>query len=326
MESSDIPDHLPEDLEAEPEEPQAPYRSLWVPLLVIPAMIGMVVILISVLFGGIAGSEYGPQENLERMLHGGSNESDQAAMALVRQMWSNLEDVAAGEEPEWPIDETLLPKVRRGWDRIDEEDPDDALDAYVLAMVQAYLGDVDGVHHLLAQLGRLGAEHDPGGEHRFRILSSLGQLGPGLPASTRETVADAVVPFLESEDSGLRQIAAVSLQTLPSEGTIPALRGVLQDGLLQVRGSAAISLSHLGDVEAAGVLAELLDPESYAAERRLDDRLWYRQQDVSDSRIKAADALARLGRDEDFALLEGLAATDADLNVKGHAKKLLARR
>ena len=63
---------------------ESPYKNLLVPLVVVPALIVMVLVLVFVLFGAVAGKEDSPRENLDRLLHGGFNERKQAAFNLVR--------------------------------------------------------------------------------------------------------------------------------------------------------------------------------------------------------------------------------------------------
>ena len=70
--------------------PPPPYRNLWVPLVVVPALIVMVLVLVFVFFSSIVGEEASPRENLARMLEGGANERRQASFNLVRQTLDEL--------------------------------------------------------------------------------------------------------------------------------------------------------------------------------------------------------------------------------------------
>jgi HEAT repeat protein len=314
MAQTEIPDSLPEEL-PDKSAPEAPYRSLWIPLIVVPALIVMVLILIWTLFGAIAGEEASPGQNLSRMIHGTSNERDQASMLLVRQIVEHLESVREGGEPEWEIDPSFLPEVQRAWE---DTDPEELRFRYVLAVIQARLDDPSGVPNLLGILEASEVD-DSDGQIRFLALLSLGALADRMGASHKEDSAERVSGFLDDPDPGLRQAAAIALQGLPGEVSIAALRQALRDGVLSVRGNAAISLSHLGDPEASSVLHELLDPEVYAQERGRSPGLWTRAQDISKSRIMAVKALARLGRPEDIATLRSVARDDADINVRGAA-------
>jgi len=318
MQSDEIPDALPADF---PEAPApAPYRNLWVPLVVVPALIVMVLVLVWVLFGSIAGSEKNPAENVQRMVEGNSNEREQAAQLLVNQIQGYLDDVGAGKEPAWELDASFLPGVEQALADLDE---DELEFRYVLAFVQLELGDAQGLDHMLALLGS-GEDLDPGAEMRFRVLYALGLLGPAFAPAGRERAIDAIVPFLANQDAGLRLMATVALRGLPSERSVSALKGALGDGVLGVRGNAAISLAELGDPAGAPVLRELLDTGSYAAERAASPNRWASAERVSESRIQAVRALARLGRPEDLAALEPLAQDDDDPNVRGAALRALA--
>jgi HEAT repeat protein len=98
---------------------------------------------------------------------------------------------------------------------------------------------------------------------------------------------------------------------------------VLGAAMLDVRGSAALALARLGDPSGAAVLQELLEPESYAAEHAVDADRWYRAEHVSESRIQAVQALARLGRPADLAVLAAAEAREDDQNVLAEIKGAL---
>jgi HEAT repeat protein len=318
MAEDDIPDALPADF---PEPPAAsPYKNLWVPLVVVPALIVMVLVLVWVLFGSLAGSEKSPAENVQRMVEGSSNEREQASILLVNQIRGYLEDQRAGKETTWELDASFLPEVERA---LAEVEPDEVIFRYVLAFVLLQLGDPEGVDHLIGLLAASDDE-DPGGEVRFLVLHTLGVLGPTLDAPTRAAAVAAVLPFLSSQDPGLRLMATSALQGLPGEESLAALERALGDPALDVRGSAAISLSLLGDPAGADVLRELLDPAAYAAERAVSSTRWASGEQVSATRIQAVHALARLGRAQDLAALEPLARDDEDLNVREAALRALA--
>ncbi|MEM7309881.1 MAG: HEAT repeat domain-containing protein [Planctomycetota bacterium] len=324
MDPSEIPDTLPDDLDPSPTglEPESPYRNLLVPLVVVPALIVMVLVLVYVLFGAVAGNERSPQENLDRILNGTSNERDQASMLLVSQVLQHLTAQQEGRDSEWEIDASFLPAVERAWEQTEEED---VLHRYVFAVIQAQLGDPAGLEHLIALL-ELRDDLDADGKVRFLTLRSLGALGPSLEPADQALAASHVARFLESDDGGHRLLAASALQTLPSDETVSRLRSALSDGRLDVRATAAISLSYHGDGEAGPVLREVAGLEAYDAERSLDPTMWQRSSDVSNSRTKAVEALARLGRPEDYEALERIALDDPDLNVRGAALKALDGR
>jgi HEAT repeat protein len=318
MTSPEIPDALPEDF---PESPApAPYRNLWVPLVVIPALIVMVLVLVWVLFGSLAGSEKSPSENVQRMVEGSSNEREQAAMLLVSQIEAHLADLNAGRASEWELDSSFLPDVQQALEKTDADEVDTR---FVLSFVQFQLGDPEGLDGLIALLSAEEGD-DPGAKVRFFVLRTLGVLGPILDPAQRQAALAAVLPFLEHEDPGLRAMAAAALQGLPGDETRPALSRALGDRALHVRGNAAISLALLDDPAGAEVLREMLGEEAYAAEHAASAQRWAHAELVSESRIQAVHALARLGRAEDLAALQPLARDDGDPNVRAAALRALA--
>ena len=303
--------------EVEVEAP-TPYRNLWVPLVVVPALIVMVVVLIFVLFSGIVGAEKTPRENLERMLRGGQNESQQAAFNLVQQTVAAWEAQAAGTESEWDIDEGFLPDLHRGWEETAERE---VTQRVVLAILMAGLDDPAGIEHL-AELAAMDESLDPDGAHRFSIVHALSSLGPHLSERDRERAAEVAVSMLDSPDPGLVGVAVVALQRLPSPVTLPALEGMLQSGSLELRGNAALAMAELGSSAGAGVLVEMLSLEPYEAERAADPTKWSRQDTISESRIRALETLVALGVELPDDRVEALLA-DPDLNVRGTANRLL---
>ncbi len=293
-------------------EPEAPYGNLFVPLLVVPAMIVIVLVLVWVLFGAIAGDEAGPRDNLRTMVHGGANEREQASFNLVRQVLEDWQAVEAGEDPPWGIDARYVPDVQRAWEQTDEDEYDAR---YVLAILLARLGDEAGEEHLVELLA-MPEDADPDGQKRFFVLQALGTLG-------NSEHAPAVIEFLDHPDQGLQHMAIGALQSMPGEATLAALRGLLEDGDLELRGQAAVSLARLGDPAGAAVLRELIDPATYELDRKLDEARWARAQEVSAARRTATLGLGGLGREEDRAFLRELAEEDADPEVREAALRAL---
>lgn len=299
----------------EPESAETPYGSLFVPLVVVPALIVMVLVLVFVLFGAITGDELTPRENLQRMLHGGANQRDQAAFSLVRQSIEDWRAREEGREPEWGLDAGFLPDVSAAWELVDE---DDYTRRYVLAILMSQLGDPEGGERLVEILEATAAE-ESGGEMPVLALEALASLGD-------DGTADVIIRFLKHPDPLLVRGAASALQNLPGEASREALRDLLGRGDLDLRGMAAISLSHLGDPAGADVLLELLDQGSYTRERELSPERWTSGENVSHSRRLAVEALARLGRPEDEALLREIADGDDDPTVREVALRVLSDR
>jgi HEAT repeat protein len=135
-----------------------------------------------------------------------------------------------------------------------------------------------------------------------------------------------VIPFLDHPDRYLQQAAAAALQTMPSPASVEALEGVLGDPSLELRGMAAISLSHLGSGAGATVLIDLIDAETYARARAADPSKYGDAALVQNNRIRAVEALARLGRSQDRSVFERLVADDRDPAVREAAMRALADR
>lgn len=321
MTEIEVRDPDPEDddeLEDEGGPEGSPYQNLFVPLIVVPAMIVIVLVLVFVLFGAIAGEESSPQDNLNRMVQGGANESKQAAFNLVRQLQENLQVERAnaarelGEldgEPEelpWVIDATMLPQVHAAWNRFGE---DAFEERYVLALLLHHLDDDSGLERIEEMLGMPDTVENAG-QNRYNLLIALGLIGDP------ETAA-MIRPFLADEDPGLALAAALALQRMPGEENEAALREVLGASDLALRGQAAISLSHLGDPTGADVLRAMLEPEVYEAERAVHPERWTKGVDVRRARMNAAAGLVRLGLPEDRELLERMSREDADPEVRG---------
>ena len=294
------------------EGPASPYGNLLVPLVVVPAMIVVVVILVYTLVGAITGEEASLDENLHRVLHGGSNEREQAAFALVAQLAENDRARVNGAELPWELSNDLAPNLAGALEGLGE---DEAQMRYVISSALYHLGDPAGLEGM-RQILALGEDADPDGRLKFHALYCIG------PRGEPETFED-VRAFLESEDEGLRILSAGFLRFYPRELAIPALKGVLGDHDLAVRLNAAISLSWLGDPAGAMLLKDGAGREIYEAERSRDPREYARPEVVRENRVRALEALARLGREGDRALFEELASGDEDLQVREAAMKAL---
>lgn len=315
MATEDPPEDDPKEIAGEPaseEEMVSPYRNLLVPLVVVPAMIVIVVLLVYTLVGAITGEEASVDENLHRILHGGANEREQAAFALVAQLAENDRALADGKALPWEISDELTPNLAGALEGLDE---DDAQLQFVISSALHHLGDpagLEGLRNILA----LGEEADPDGKLKFHALYCLG------PRGEPETFED-VRAFLDAEDTGLRILAAGFLRFYSEDLAVPALEGALGDHDLSVRLNAAISLSWLGDPAGAMLLKDGARRELYEAERARDPREYARPDIVRGNRVRALEGLARLGRAEDRAFFEELASDDEDLEVREAAMRAL---
>lgn len=292
---------LPESAEEQP----APYKSLWMPLVVVPGMIVMALVLVFLAFGGIGGTEPSIDENLRVLVSGGKNERTQAAFSLSQKIASNSRATLDGEELPWPVPEDLASRVRDAWDSAGDED---YTTKFVLGSLQAQLGDGDGVPHLVELLS-MPDSADSDRQLLFQVLVSLGTFG-----DSRAT--PHVVEFATHEDQGLRSVVAIVLQQLPGEAVQPTLEGLIHDAELEVRANAAISLAKLENPAGVPVLLSLLESDVYRAENEADKRRFRSGELISRSRRKALTALSNLGRERDRLAVEAY-RDDADLEFRG---------
>lgn len=293
----------------------SPYKNLWVPLVVVPFLVVGTLVLVYAFFGAIGGKEASLEENLDRAVHGGPNESQQALVSLASQLVANREALGNNKPEPFPGGPTFLERLQDAWKELESEGKPSF--RFVVALALSNAGD-PGARDKLESLLALSDEDDPQGELRFKTLEALAFRGD--PASAR-----AVIPFLKHPDPFLRQAAAAALQAMPDPESIAALKGVLDDSSLELRGMAAVSLSHLGDASGARVLRDLAGAEIYAAEHTTNARRFSSAILVQNSRVTAVRALARLGLPEDRALFERLASSsEPDPAVREAAMKALA--
>jgi hypothetical protein len=291
-----------------------PYRNLWVPLILIPAALVIAILLVWVLFSGIAGSEASLEDNLQRIVDGGRNDRDQALFNLARQVSENEKARLAGDDLPWPPEPDFLDRVRSVADQVGADNHQAHL---ALGVLLATEGDSEGLN-ILRDVMALSAEDDPDGSLRFVALENLALVGG------QEDVPH-ILEILQGEDEGLRNLAAASLGRIQGDAARKALLGALGDSTLEVRGSAALALSGFDppDLGAAEVLRDLLDPAVYEAENARDSSKYRRGQLASANRVRALTALARLRIEADRAIFEELKA-DPDVDVSEAAMLALA--
>ncbi len=301
---------------AEADAPR-PYGNLLVPLVVVPAIIVMVLVLVFVLFAGVVGEESTPRENLQTMLEGGKNARQQAAFNLVRQTLEAWQAERDGTESAWDLDETFVPSLETAWERVEE---DEVATRLVLSILLA--GEGQGVEKLTDLLA-MPEKVDPGAEFRFKAVGALGLLGERVEGPERQRAAQALIGLLEHPDEGLQGAAVASRQAFPGAETTAALQEMLRSSSLVLRGNAALSLAELGDPSGAGVLLEMLEPDSYGADRAADGRKWSSERLVSESRQRALATLVELDQLPERSVLERF-TEDPDLDFRGIVHGLLA--
>lgn len=294
----------------------SPYRNLLVPLVVVPFMVVGVLVLVFVFFGAVAGEETSIEENLRRVVDGGLNERKQAAMSLVSQALENNKARNAGQAEPWPVGPDFLDQLGRAWEEV-SVDGEPTHRRLAIAQLSALYRDPQAYERLAVFLDA-SAEDDADGQMRLSALMGLAWLDDPRAAAR-------VIPFLHSSESFLRQAAAAVLQSMPSDETRAALAQLLDDPSLELRGQAAISLSHLGDARGADVLRELVDPASYAKVHAELPAKFASQKLIQDTRYRALVGLARLRRPEDRALFEAVAREDQSPLVREAAMRALER-
>jgi HEAT repeat protein len=304
-----------DDLQPEAPPPaSSPYRNLFVPLVVVPFLVVGVLVLVFVFFGAIRGRDATLSENLERAVHGGSKEREQAAVSLVAQAVENSQAQARGDPFPWRAPPSFVSDLQEAWRNTEGDDA--LLIRLALAQLSAQFGDPEAFEKL-AWFLTLSNAQDPEGKLRGPALIALSWLGD-------PRAAERVIPFLHHADPYLRQSAAAALQRLPGPETVEALRGALDDPSLEFRGMAAISLSHLGERSGAAVLRELVDPATFAAAHEHEPRKWASPELIQQTRLQAVRALARLDLEADRPLLRRLADGDQDPEVREAAMRALA--
>jgi HEAT repeat protein len=301
-----------EQIELPRDGDQSPYKNLWMPLVVVPGLIVIVLVLVFLAFGGIGGSEPSIADNLQDVMTGGKNERTQAAFMLSQKVSANSAAQLDGDPLPFPLPEDMTERVGEALRSTASEE---YRTRFVLASLLAQLGDRDGVPGLLEVLG-MPDSADPERELRFDVLVTLGTFGDARAVGP-------VVAYAEHPDHGLRSVVAIVLQKLSGPQVEPTLIGLLGDTELEVRANAAISLAKLGNAAGAGVLRSLLETEVYTLEHGRDERRFRSAEVVSRSRRKALSALARLGRSEDRAGVEGY-REDPDLEFRAVVLDALA--
>jgi hypothetical protein len=268
------------------------------------------------LFGSLTGEEASLDENLEKIVHGGRNERDQALMSLSIQAAANHAAAVEDRELPWSMEDGFPERVRAA---LGELDPDEYQKRLVLGILMASIDEPEGVTTLLGLL-EVDDSADPEGQVRFQAMRNLGLIGDGR-------ATEAVIGFLGDDDAGLRAMAATCLANLPGPGVREGLAGVLGDSSLEVRANAAIALSKLvpPDPRAGPVLRELLDPAIYQEENERDGQRYRLGRLVSAIRVRALQALSQLALEEDLAVFERL-RDDPDVAVAEAALAALAER
>ena len=320
----DIPPKAPRTIEiadgpgSAEDSPESGYGNLWIPLLVVPAGIVFAIVGIFALFGSLSGSEGDLSENLALVVSGGKNERQQALFNLARQAAENQRAAQAGEEAAWPISAGFTNEVKSALEGMDADEYETRL---VLAVLLCALGEDHGTEVLL-DLVQLTDEQDGDGRIRLGALQNLGLLAENNHPLAQEATQTAIALAIHA-DVGLRVGAAGALAVLRRDGGREALVAALDDSELQVRATAALSLSRLDPPgpSAVPLLQDMTGLELWEAARGNSPGRFRRSSDIQRFRVWAAEALGRYGEGQK-AFLEGLRESD-DLQVREVAFRLL---
>ncbi len=286
--------------QASPEE--APFKKWIVPLFVIPTAIGASMILILVLFFFLSAEESTPRENLDRVLYGGRNERQQAAMELQRQVQSM-------ENPKAELDRSFVPDLLDAFEK-SLKDPEE--EPHVLALFSGLLGYLREPRAVppLVQALEDSREYEGSGMKvtvQWCAAYALAQIGsPECLEPLRKLLST-------SEDQGLRVVAAGGLGKIQDPQSQAALRAALRDPFRFVRWTAALGLAGFGDREALEPLREMLQVENAA--------YWKDPSQRQESVKRAIDAVVYLQDEDSLPLLHQLDLEERDLKIRDYAKK-----
>ena len=297
------------------------YGNLWIPLLVVPAGIVFAIVGVFALFGSLAGSEGNLSENLALVVSGGKNERQQALFNLARQAAENQAAVQTGEDAPWPVPTGFVREVKAALEGLDADENETRL---VLAILLSSLGDEQGIQTLL-DLARLNDEQDGDGRIRLGALQNLGLLAENQQESVHEATGIAVA-LVTHDDLGLRMGAAGTLAVLGGVGGREALVAALDDHELQVRATAALSLSRLDppDTVAVPLLMDMTGMELWDGARESTAGRFQRSSDIQRYRVWAAEAIGRYGKAHQAFMIE-LKESD-DLQVREAALRYENRK
>lgn len=297
------------------------YGNLWIPLLVVPAGIVCAIVGVFALFGSLAGSEGDLSDNLALVVSGGKNERQQALFNLARQAAENQAAVQTGEDAPWPVSTGFIGEVKAALEGLDVDENETRL---VLAILLSSLGDEQGIQTLL-ELARLNDEQDGDGRIRLGALQNLGLLAENQHESVHEATGIAVA-LVTHDDLGLRMGAAGTLAVLRGEGGREALIAALDDSELQVRATAALSLSRLDPPHPVAVplLKDMTGMELWEGARESTAGRFQRSSDIQRYRVWAAEAIGRYGKAHQAFMVE-LKESD-DLQVREAALRYESRK
>jgi len=225
------PDQQPEDNEGKEKKILIIFRFVFVPLMVVGA-----VVFIIVLFGNLALKEKSVKDYLYDIRSGSKSERWQAAYHLSNLLANpkkNYEEEARKN----------LPEILMIYHQSKNSDPE--IRRY-LALALGRLKDPRAVPALIE------STQDQDSQTVIWSIWALGSIGD--KAATPVLLED-----LNSQDSGIRTMSAYALGVLNDPKAIPALQGHLDDSSVEVSWNSAIALARMNDASGSDLLLKMMD-------------------------------------------------------------------
>jgi len=119
-----------------------------------------------------------------------------------------------------------------------------------------------------------------------------------------------VLPFLDSERSDLKKMAAYVLGVIGSAASVKSLQALLDDPERDVRWNSALSLARLGDNAGYSELLTMLDRETLEADGG------FTAAKIEEVMIGAIKGIVLLGRNDALPYLEDLSREEKSLKVR----------
>lgn len=282
-----------------PEHPLEPSRRRSPLLLFVVGILGLT-LGVYVLFGLIADEDKTSSEYLDEIgMRSGS--AWQVAFELSRMI---------GREDPARRDPSFIPRLLNLFER--SIDADLRLRRY-LTLTLRELRDPSSVEALLSALD------DDDLQTRLYAVEALGAIADPRALAT-------LLPLVGAPEPDLRKVAAHALGSMDGTETRSALRGALNDPIIDVAWNAALSLARIGDPEGAPLLARMLDRDYLRGVTRADEEGVPRRMTERQIRQAMINALHGLVRLEDRSRLETIrmvAGSDPDLQVRQAALQAL---
>jgi len=207
-----------------------------------------VAVSLSVFFYLVAASGRRPRDIGERI-----EEISQAARA---DRWQKAFDLAIWLQQQEPMPKASVSEEVRLFRLLDRESDRKTRAFLALAAGQLRLKSCLPVLEKMA--AEAPEEADPLADGRVYAIMALGEIGDSA-------TLDAVLQGVRSTDAGVRKAAAFALGGIGGETAVRALRGLILDGVRDVRWNAALALARLSNPGGEEVLLEMADRGTVAS-------------------------------------------------------------